>query len=67
MSYRVNDALIDARDQWDGFYNISVVLLTHAHFDHIYGPNRVIELNPTSESTQTSQEERCSEKSLFLS
>lgn len=46
MSYSVNDTLIDAGDEWEGFYNVSNVLLTHAHFDHIYGLNRVIELNP---------------------
>ena len=40
--------MIDPGDEWDGFYNISIVLLTHAHFDHIYGLNKVIELNPNA-------------------
>lgn len=47
VSYRVgNKILFDPGNEWEGFYDIDVVLLTHAHFDHIYGLNRVIELNP---------------------
>ena len=49
-TYRINisgnNILIDPGDEWEGFYNVSTVLLTHAHFDHIYGLNKVIELNP---------------------
>lgn len=46
VSYRLGGAIIDPGDEWHGFYDVSIVLLTHAHFDHIYGLNRVIELNP---------------------
>ena len=46
ISYRFGSVLCDPGDEWEGFHNVSAVLLTHAHFDHIYGLNRVIELNP---------------------
>lgn len=46
VSYRVGNILIDAGDEWEGFRNVSLILLTHAHFDHIYGLNRAMELNP---------------------
>lgn len=46
MSYRIENILIDPGDEWEGFDNVDAVLLTHAHFDHIYGLNRVVELNP---------------------
>lgn len=46
LSYRCDSMLLDPGDEWDGFDDVSIVLLTHAHFDHIYGLNRVIELNP---------------------
>ena len=45
ICYRSGRILIDPGDEWEGFYDIGSVLLTHAHFDHIYGLNRVIELN----------------------
>lgn len=45
MSYRIGNCLIDPGDEWEGFHDLSTVLLTHGHFDHIYGLNRVIELN----------------------
>ena len=45
-SYTVLNTVIDPGDEWAGFYYVGTVLLTHAHFDHIYGLNRVIELNP---------------------
>lgn len=46
LSYSINlGLLIDSGDEWNGMQNISNVFLTHAHFDHIYGLNRVIELN----------------------
>lgn len=47
LSYRCGNILIDPGDEWEGFYDVRSVLLTHAHFDHIYGLNRVIELNPS--------------------
>lgn len=46
VSYRVGNILLDPGDEWEGFKAVDAVLLTHAHFDHIYGINRVIELNP---------------------
>lgn len=46
ISYRVGSTLLDPGDEWEGFENVEAVLLTHAHFDHIYGLNRVVELNP---------------------
>lgn len=46
ISYSFNDILIDPGDEWVGFKDVTSVLLTHAHFDHIYGLNRLIELNP---------------------
>ena len=46
VSYRIGNILIDPGDEWEGFHDIGIVLLTHAHFDHIYGLNKVIELNP---------------------
>lgn len=45
ISYRCGQILFDSGDEWQGFYDVGSVLLTHAHFDHIYGLNRVIELN----------------------
>lgn len=46
MSYRFGTTLVDPGDEWEGFYGVETVLLTHGHFDHIYGLNRVVELNP---------------------
>lgn len=46
ISYRIEHVLVDPGDEWEGFENIETVLLTHAHFDHIYGLNRVVEMNP---------------------
>lgn len=46
VSYHILGSLIDAGDEWSGFNNVKTVLLTHAHFDHIYGLNKVIEMNP---------------------
>lgn len=46
ISYRIEHVLVDPGNEWAGFENIEAVLLTHAHFDHIYGLNRVVEMNP---------------------
>lgn len=46
MSYAFNGILIDPGDIWDGFNGVSKVLLTHAHFDHIYGLNELIRVSP---------------------
>lgn len=46
VCYSLGSVLIDPGDEWEGFGNVEAVLLTHAHFDHIYGLNRVLELNP---------------------
>lgn len=48
ISYRIDNILIDPGDEWEGMDNVDAVLLTHAHFDHIYGLNRVIEKNPNA-------------------
>ena len=45
ISYRIDNYLIDLGDEWEGVHDVTTVLLTHSHFDHIYGLNRVIELN----------------------
>lgn len=49
VSYRVGEVLFDPGDEWAGFHGVKAVMLTHAHFDHIYGLNKVIELNPEVE------------------
>lgn len=46
VSYRIGHILVDPGDEWDGFFDVKGVLLSHGHFDHIYGLNRVVELNP---------------------
>lgn len=48
VSYRYKNCLIDAGDEWNGFENVVVVLLTHAHFDHIYGLNNVLRMSPNA-------------------
>lgn len=45
-SYRIGSVLVDAGDEWEGFVGIKSVLLTHGHFDHIYGLNKLVEMNP---------------------
>lgn len=45
MTYRIGSSLVDPGDLWM-FEGISNVLLTHAHFDHIYGLNDVARLSP---------------------
>lgn len=39
VSYNFYETLIDPGDNWRVFRYIKNVLLTHAHFDHIYGLN----------------------------
>jgi len=45
-TYRFGNAIVDPGDVWDGFNGISSVLLTHAHFDHIYGLNELLIHSP---------------------
>lgn len=45
-TYRYDAVLVDAGDEWEGFVGIKSVLLTHGHFDHIYGLNKLVEMNP---------------------
>ena len=45
-SYYVEPYSIDPGDAWEAFTKAKAVLLTHAHFDHIYGLNKLLELNP---------------------
>lgn len=46
VSYLLNSTLVDVGDKWMGFGNIKYVLLTHAHFDHIYGLNELSLVSP---------------------
>lgn len=46
ICYQYRLTIIDPGDEWEGFNIVGIVLLTHAHFDHIYGLNRLLELNP---------------------
>lgn len=46
VTYKIGNAIIDPGDFWSGFRNSRVVLLTHAHFDHISGLNKLIEIEP---------------------
>lgn len=46
ISYRFHDVVVDPGDEWEGFAGVKFVLLTHGHFDHIYGLNKLLELNP---------------------
>lgn len=48
ITYRFGSCIVDPGDDWSEFNGISYVLLTHCHFDHIYGLNRIIELNPAA-------------------
>lgn len=45
-TYRFGSVLVDAGDEWEGFAGVKAILLTHGHFDHIYGLNRIVEMNP---------------------
>ncbi len=46
ISYCIGCILVDVGDYWDGFKQAEYVLLTHAHFDHIYGLNKLVDSNP---------------------
>lgn len=46
ISYNIDKILVDPGDEWEGFYGVEAVFLTHAHFDHIYGVNEVLKRNP---------------------
>lgn len=45
ITYRLDSIVIDPGDQQD-WAEVNDVLLTHAHFDHIYGLNSILESNP---------------------
>lgn len=46
VCYRIDSCTIDPGDSWNEFLNVKTVLLTHAHFDHIYGLNELIANTP---------------------
>ncbi|MCM1518457.1 MAG: MBL fold metallo-hydrolase [Pseudoflavonifractor sp.] len=46
ITYRIGNILIDPGDTWDGFDGADTILLTHGHFDHIYGLNDAVKYNP---------------------
>lgn len=46
MSYRFGNTIVDVGDGWEGFNDVSTVLLTHGHFDHIYGLNDLFKISP---------------------
>lgn len=46
ITYSVGSVVIDPGDSKNFTSNIKAVLLTHAHFDHIYGLNDLIGVNP---------------------
>lgn len=49
MSYLYGDnLLIDIGDWHEDYENVQTVLLTHVHFDHIYGLNRLLEHTPNA-------------------
>lgn len=48
MSYRLYNTLIDSGDVCQLFDGVVAVLLTHAHFDHIYGLNELLKVSPTA-------------------
>lgn len=41
-TYNIDRIIIDPGDSLNQFYSASKVLLTHAHFDHIYGLNELL-------------------------
>lgn len=46
-TYRFGKYLVDPGDCWEGFKYVETVLLTHAHFDHIYGLNELLRISPS--------------------
>ncbi len=46
ISYRFDGCLIDPGDVWEAFERVTAVLLTHVHFDHVYGLNELLKLSP---------------------
>lgn len=46
VTYRIANCIIDPGDVWEGFMEVSTVLLTHAHFDHIYGLDELLDKSP---------------------
>ncbi len=46
VSYHVGLGVIDPGDIWEWFHGVSIVLLTHSHFDHIYGLNDLLRISP---------------------
>lgn len=48
VSYAFNGILLDPGDVWDGFEDVSKVLLTHGHFDHIYGLNELMKISSSA-------------------
>lgn len=45
VSYRLATTLIDVGDIWSGYKEVDIVLLSHAHFDHIYGLNELLKIS----------------------
>lgn len=45
LTYRTGNVIIDPGDPVN-FEGVKTVLLTHAHFDHIYGLNELVRINP---------------------
>ena len=45
ICYKFGKCLIDPGDIWEGFYSVESILLTHAHFDHIYGLNELFRIS----------------------
>lgn len=45
VCYRIGLTLVDPGDIWYGFNDVKNVFLTHAHFDHIYGLNKVADFS----------------------
>lgn len=47
MTYRVGNCVVDPGDTID-YIGVTHVLLTHAHFDHIYGLNELLRHSPNA-------------------
>lgn len=46
LCYSFSNLIIDPGDDWSAFKQVSYVLLTHAHLDHIYGLNDLFKRSP---------------------